>query len=93
MYMYPLTSNVSSSLGPSRMVDVIDCNSQEGLTMSLDRFCRYYQDRALGKDHRLLNVISLEFSHTPLDRMVEAPRVVSGRGYLNNGCGQWAWHF
>ncbi len=70
------------------MVDVMDCNSQEGLTMPLDRFCRYYQDHALGKDHRLLNVISLEFGHTPLDRMVEAPRVVSGRGHLDNGCGQ-----
>ncbi len=59
------------------MIDVMDCSSQEALNMSLDQFCKYYDDHELRKDKRLLNVISLEFSHTRLDPYVEAPRVVS----------------
>ena len=44
--------------------------------MSLDEFCQYFEDSCNGKDERLLNVISLEFSHTPMESLVEAPKVV-----------------
>ena len=70
--------------GHSRMIDVMDCSSQEALTMRLDQFCKYYEDHALHKDKRQLNVISLEFSHTRLDPLVEAPKVVSHK--LHNVC-------
>ena len=44
--------------------------------MSLEEFCQYFEDSCNGKDGRLLNVISLEFSHTPMESLVEAPKVV-----------------
>ena len=63
------------------MVDVMDCCSQEALHMQLDQFCQYYENHSQGGgDNRLLNVISLEFSHTRLDPMVEAPKAVSEMG-------------
>ena len=56
----------------------MDCATQEALAMSLNQFCQYYRNVELGKDKdKILNVISLEFSHTQLDPMVEAPQVVS----------------
>ena len=58
----------------------MDCSTQEALSMRLDHFCKYYEDFASGSDRRLLNVISLEFSHTHLDPLVEAPRVVRNGG-------------
>ena len=61
------------------MVDVVDSTTQEALNMSLSDYCNYYQktERGGGEMKRILNVISLEFSHTPLDPLVEAPLVVS----------------
>ena len=59
--------------GSRRMLDVIDCTTQESLTMSLGAWVRYYQS---AQRERTLNVISLEFSCTEMDSLVEPPTLV-----------------
>ena len=60
--------------GARRIVDCMDVTTQKAETMTLGQFQKYYTDT---KRDRLLNVISLEFSHTKLDELVQAPKVVS----------------
>ncbi len=71
-------SDVKSCVGSKRLVDVIDVNTQEALTMTMKDWCEYYENSTSNsaKPARLLNVISLEFSHTKLENYVEAPLVV-----------------
>lgn len=59
--------------GSRRMLDVMDVNTQKGMEMSMREWVQYYDnpDR-----QRLLNVISLEFSHTKLENYVESPTFV-----------------
>lgn len=66
-------SDVKSCVGSKRIIDVMDVNTQQALTMTMKDWCEYYENPA--RD-RLLNVISLEFSHTKLENYVEAPLVV-----------------
>lgn len=56
------------------MVDVIDVNTQQALEMTLQQWVKYFtsEDR-----EEIYNVISLEFSHTKLEDLVEPPEVVS----------------
>jgi len=56
------------------MVDVIDVNTQQALEMTLQQWVKYFtsEDR-----DEIYNVISLEFSHTKLEDLVEPPEVVS----------------
>lgn len=56
------------------MLDVMDVNTQKGMEMSMKEWVRYYQNP---ERDRLLNVISLEFSHTRLENYVESPTLVS----------------
>ncbi len=51
----------------------MDVRTQKNMEMSMKTWQEYYEKDP--KD-RLLNVISLEFSHTKLENFVEAPRVV-----------------
>ena len=75
-------------VGNSRVVDVLDVATQDGLNMSMKgkslwscskhyirsaEWVAYYNSKE--KD-RLLNVISLEFSHSALDKYVQAPTIV-----------------
>jgi F-box/leucine-rich repeat protein 10/11 len=62
--------------GSRRVLDVVDVNTQKGLEMTLKEWVNYYEDAEQHKE-RLLNVISLEFSHTRLEDYVDQPRVVS----------------
>lgn len=55
------------------MVDVMDVATQRNLEMTMKEWQQYYENP--NKD-RLLNVISLEFSHTKLEHMVYPPRTV-----------------
>ena len=50
-------------------------NSQKGLEMTVKEWVKYYED-VEEHHHRLLNVISLEFSHTRLEDYVDQPEVV-----------------
>ena len=56
------------------MLDVMDVNTQKGLEMTMKEWTKYYENT--DRD-RLLNVISLEFSHTKLENYVESPNLVS----------------
>jgi len=60
-------------VGSRRMVDVMDVATQRNLEMTMKEWQQYYENP--NKD-RLLNVISLEFSHTKLEHYVSAPRTV-----------------
>ncbi|KAL8580311.1 hypothetical protein ACOMHN_030935 [Nucella lapillus] len=66
-------TDVKQCVGSRRMLDVMDVNTQKGMEMTMKDWVRYY----LNPDRdRLLNVISLEFSHTRLDNYVESPTLV-----------------
>lgn len=58
------------------MLDVMDVNTQRGLEMSMKEWVKYYENP---NRNSLLNVISLEFSHTRLENYVESPTLVSLR--------------
>jgi F-box/leucine-rich repeat protein 10/11 len=58
------------------MVDVMNVKTQRGEEMPMKDWAKYYETQ---ERDRLLNVISLEFSHTALDNYVEQPEVVSWR--------------
>jgi len=72
-----LASNMPASVvcvsGSRRMLDVMDVNTQKGLEMTMKEWVRYYENQ---ERDRLLNVISLEFSHTKLENYVESPNLV-----------------
>ena len=73
------------------MVDVMDVNTQKGIEMTMAQWTRYYETPE-EKREKLYNVISLEFSHTRLENMVQRPSTVSliifstslARGRINN---------
>lgn len=65
--------DVRNCVGHHRIIDVMDVKTQKNIEMSMKDWCKYYESR--NRD-RLLNVISLEFSHTQLDELVEAPMIV-----------------
>ena len=55
------------------MVDVVDTSTQQPIEMTMAQWTKYFGSP--DKD-RILNVISLEFSHTGMDRLVEPPELV-----------------
>ena len=65
--------DVKRLVGPRRVVDVMDTRTQEASTMTLSQWARYYDSKPR---HKLLNVISLEFSCTKLDPLVMPPTMV-----------------
>ncbi|XP_076434796.1 lysine-specific demethylase 2B-like [Babylonia areolata] len=66
-------TDVKQCVGSRRMLDVMDVNTQKGMEMTMKDWVRYYQNP---ERDRLLNVISLEFSHTRLDNYVESPTLI-----------------
>lgn len=65
--------DVRMCVGSRRVLDVMDVNTQKNSEMTMKDWQRYYEDP--NKD-KLLNVISLEFSHTKLENYVQSPTVV-----------------
>jgi F-box/leucine-rich repeat protein 10/11 len=77
-------TDVRNLIGGDRLVDVIDTSSHQSLLMTLDQFCKYFQNVENGREKkRILNVISLEFSHTRLDPLIEPPAVVKNLDWIN----------
>lgn len=68
--------NASFLAGSRRMVDVMDVNTQKGIEMTMAQWTRYYETPEEERE-KLYNVISLEFSHTRLENMVQRPSTVS----------------
>ncbi|EDW15837.2 jmjC domain-containing histone demethylation protein 1 [Drosophila mojavensis] len=66
-------NDVRLCVGSRRLLDVMDVNTQKNLQMTMKEWQQYYDNPQ--KD-RLLNVISLEFSHTRLDNFVQSPEIV-----------------
>lgn len=69
---------VRQCVGSDRMIDVINVNTQESFSMSMKAWAEYYNQPA-EKRQRILNVISLECSHTKLENYVESPSIVGRR--------------
>ncbi|XP_075146747.1 lysine demethylase 2 [Haematobia irritans] len=66
-------NDVRLCVGSRRILDVMDVNTQKNLQMTMKEWQQYYDSPQ--KD-RLLNVISLEFSHTRLDNFIQSPELV-----------------
>ena len=66
-------SEIRASVGSRRVLDVVDCETQKHLSMTLKDWHRYFE----GKDRsRLLDVTNLEFSSTTLEPQITSPRIV-----------------
>lgn len=66
-------NDVRVSVGSRRVLDVMDVSTQKNSEMTMKEWQKYYEDKNKGQ---LLNVISLEFSHTKLEHYVQSPTVV-----------------
>ncbi|XP_073442081.1 lysine-specific demethylase 2B isoform X4 [Dendrobates tinctorius] len=67
--------DVKLLVGSRRIVDVMDVNTQKATDMSMSQFVRYFETPETERE-KLYNVISLEFSHTKLEKVVKRPTVV-----------------
>uniref|UniRef100_A0A8B9RKK7 Lysine-specific demethylase 2B n=1 Tax=Astyanax mexicanus TaxID=7994 RepID=A0A8B9RKK7_ASTMX len=75
-------------VGSRRTVDVMDVSTQKGSEMSMSQFVRYYETPEEERD-KLFNVISLEFSHTKLENLIQRPAVVDLVDWVDN---MWPLH-
>ncbi|KAK9305490.1 hypothetical protein QLX08_003504 [Tetragonisca angustula] len=66
-------NDVRTCVGSKRILDVMDVNTQKNEDMTMKEWQKYYEDP---NKERLLNVISLEFSHTKLENYVQSPELV-----------------
>ncbi|PWN51311.1 Clavaminate synthase-like protein, partial [Violaceomyces palustris] len=71
-------SDIASILGEDHPVEVIDVASQTSSksSWSLGEWCEYFETDQ-DERRKVLNVISLEVSGTEMERLVEAPKLVS----------------
>lgn len=60
------------------MLDVMDVNTQKNFEMTMKEWTKYYEEPVKDK---LLNVISLEFSHTKLENYIKRPNIVNITSY------------
>lgn len=74
-------NDVMREVGADRVVDVMDCSTQEALSMKMSDWVAYYNDP---KKERLLNVISLEFSKSKMNKLVQSPKVVRSIDWITN---------
>jgi len=66
-------SNVAKLVGPYRRIQVIDTSTQLTTTYTLDEWVNYLNIPSNERE-RILNVITLEFSQTPLGELVNEPQ-------------------
>ena len=73
-------NDVKKLVGGEQVIHVLDVKSQNSSTMTLKKFVAYYNkpDRK-----KLLNVISLEVSHTALDELVRRPQIVNSLDWID----------
>ncbi|XP_013788563.1 lysine-specific demethylase 2A-like, partial [Limulus polyphemus] len=76
-------NDVRQCVGSRRMLDVMDVTTQRDVEMPMKDWCKYFENTDREK---LLNVISLEFSHTRLEHYVESPTVVRQVDWID-----WMW--
>ncbi|KAG8547692.1 hypothetical protein GDO81_027784 [Engystomops pustulosus] len=63
-------NDVKLFVGSKRIVDVMDVGTQKGIEMTMAQWAKYYETPEEERQ-RLYNVISLEFSHTKLENLVD----------------------
>ena len=63
-------NDVKHLVGAKRLVDVVDVQTQKGSEMQMKDFVKYYQEKPEDRK-QLLNVISLEFSKTKMEPLVQ----------------------
>ncbi|XP_026462710.1 jmjC domain-containing histone demethylation protein 1-like [Ctenocephalides felis] len=66
-------NDVRMCVGSRRVLEVMDVNTQKNIQMTMKEWQKYYEDP---DKKELLNVISLEFSHTKLENYIQSPTVV-----------------
>ncbi|XP_061465543.1 lysine-specific demethylase 2A isoform X2 [Rhineura floridana] len=76
-------NDVRLYVGSRRMVDVMDVNTQRDIEMTMAQWARYYETREEERQ-KLYNVISLEFSHTRLENLVQRPTTVDLIDWVDN---------
>ncbi|KAH0621149.1 hypothetical protein JD844_022194 [Phrynosoma platyrhinos] len=76
-------NDVRLYVGSRRMVDVMDVNTQRDIEMTMAQWARYYETPEEDRD-KLYNVISLEFSHTRLENLVQRPNTVDLIDWVDN---------
>ncbi|XP_054826546.1 lysine-specific demethylase 2A isoform X1 [Eublepharis macularius] len=76
-------SDVRLYVGSRRMVDVMDVNTQRDIEMTMAQWARYYETPEEERE-KLYNVISLEFSHTRLENLVQRPTTVDLIDWVDN---------
>ncbi|CAL1290006.1 unnamed protein product [Larinioides sclopetarius] len=76
-------NDVRQCVGSRRVLDVMDVTTQKDIEMTMKDWCRYFENP--NRD-QLLNVISLEFSHTRLENYVESPTLVRQVDWVD-----WVW--
>ncbi|KAH7637477.1 lysine-specific demethylase 2b-like protein [Dermatophagoides farinae] len=74
--------DVKACVGQRRILDVMDVETQKGKTMTMKEWCNYYNNNTENR-MELLNVISLEFSHTKLEHFVDSPRIVKQMDWVD----------
>ncbi|XP_028309141.1 lysine (K)-specific demethylase 2Aa isoform X2 [Gouania willdenowi] len=76
-------NDVKMFVGSRRMIDVMDVSTQKGTEMSMAQWTRYYETPPSQRD-KIYNVISLEFSHTRMDNLVQRPTTVDLIDWVDN---------
>ncbi|XKL65132.1 hypothetical protein PGB90_005218 [Kerria lacca] len=66
-------NDVRTCVGSRRILDVMDVATQKNFEMTMKEWQKYYDDP---RKDKLLNVISLEFSHTRLENYIRRPNIV-----------------
>ncbi|XP_071439404.1 histone lysine demethylase PHF8-like [Hetaerina americana] len=74
-------SDVEQYLGSNRRVHVIEVARQSEVPMKLGQFIRHFKNP---KRTKVLNLLSLEISSTPLSSLVEAPYIARKLDWLNH---------
>ena len=75
-------NDVIKMVGGQKLIHVLDVKTQETEQMTLKKFTNYYQ-KPVNDRKKLLNVISLEVSDTPLDDIVKRPEVVNSLDWID----------
>jgi hypothetical protein len=70
-------SEIATMLGPNTPIKVIEVGAQEELeSWTFGEYADFFEGRGNGKDHKILNLISLEISSSPLATKVQGPSFV-----------------
>uniref|UniRef100_A0A915MZU8 JmjC domain-containing protein n=1 Tax=Meloidogyne javanica TaxID=6303 RepID=A0A915MZU8_MELJA len=75
--------DVLENVGRDRKIEVVEVCTQNGRLMNLSDFIDYYK-KPVNERQELLNVLSLEFSSTPLADLVSAPAFVPKIDWIDN---------